>query len=138
MTNQQGTGRVFRIVLLGVCSVLPVTVRGQNTVYFSTSDAGQMKSISDWGVDTAWPSADNMRLSMAHMGVDQIDVVRLNFYVDEPLEANGEIGPNSKARLDTQLSIAAMAGNKPLALTPNSADAPASRSQPSECFLVKR
>ncbi|MCA9259457.1 MAG: RICIN domain-containing protein, partial [Planctomycetales bacterium] len=90
---------------------------------FSTASRGQLKSIAQWGVDTAWPSPDNMRQALAHMGVDQIDVVRLNFYIDEPLQADGTLGPNARARIDNQLAIAAMAGDKPLALTPNSGDA---------------
>ncbi len=30
------------------------------------------------------------------MGANQIDVVRLNFYVDEALQSDGTIGPNSE------------------------------------------
>jgi hypothetical protein len=108
--------------VLALCILMPIYVNAQNTVYFSTSDAGQTKAITQWGADTAWPSADNMRHDITHMGVEEIDVIRLNFYTDEPLETNGEIGPNSKSRIDNQLSIAGMAGDKPLAITPSSGD----------------
>src|SRR5262249_42532829 len=106
--------------LLG--TMAPLSVRAQNTVYFSTSAAGQTKSIAQWGADTAWPSSDNMRQSIASMGANQIGVVRLNFYEDEALQADGTIGPNSRTGSDNQISIAAMAGNKPLALTPDTGD----------------
>lgn len=112
------------VALFGFYNLMPLTANAQNTVYFSTADVGQTKAITNWGVDTAWPSSDNMRQSIVHMGgTSQIDVVRLNFYIDEALQSDGTLGPNSKARIDNQISIASMAGNKPLALTPNSGDA---------------
>jgi len=106
------------VALLAFCILMPIYVNAQDTVYFSTADVGQTKAITQWGADTAWPSVDNMRHDITHMGVDEIDVVRLNFYVHEPLDAYGEIGADSKAKINNQLSIAAMAGNKPLFLTP--------------------
>jgi autotransporter-associated beta strand protein len=108
--------------LFGLHCVLPISAHAQNTVYFSTSAAGVAKSIAQWGADTAWPSPDNMRQSIANMGVNQIGVVRLNFYEDEPLQADGTLGPNSITRIDNQISITEMAGNKPLALTPDTGD----------------
>ena len=108
-TCRGNLGPYAGVVLFVIASSTPIRVHAQHTVYFSTSDIGQTKAIPQWGVDTAWPSVDNMRLSMAHMGVDQIDVVRLNFYKDEPLEQDGTLGPNARARIDHQLGIAAMA-----------------------------
>jgi len=93
-------------------------------VHFDYSGEGETNAMTHWGVDTAWPSYDNVRQSIFHMGKDQVDVVRVNFYMFEPLVGcdenyNGcEIGPESKARIDAQLQLAAMAGDKPLALTP--------------------
>lgn len=121
MKNLECAGSAF--VSLALCILTPISIYAQNTVYFSTSDAGEIKAMTEWGADTAWPSTDNMRHAIDHMGADQIDVIRLNFYTDEALDANGEIGSNSKARIDNQLSIAAMAGDKPLALTPSSGEA---------------
>jgi hypothetical protein len=104
--------------LISLTSLAPSALHAVNTVYFNTSDVGVTKSITDWGVDTSWPSADNMRQSIMHMGAGQIDVVRVNFFMDEPLQPNGEIGPSSKSRINTQLNLAAMAGNKPLVVIP--------------------
>lgn len=87
-------------------------------VHFDFNGEGQWKAMTHWGVDTAWPSYDNVRQSIYHMGVDQVDVVRINFFMDEPLDDNGAIGPESRERIDWQMELAALAGDKPLALTP--------------------
>ena len=110
------------VTLLGLYSLMPVTVQAANTVYFSTSDVGQIKSISQWGVEVAWVDADNMRQSIANMGANNIDLIAGNFYLDEPLQANGDIGPNSKAAIDAQMQVALMAGNKPYVLGPTVGD----------------
>jgi hypothetical protein len=106
------------VTLLALCGLMPIAARAQNTVYFSTSAAGQTKSIAQWGVEVAWVNADSMRQSIAHMGANQIDLIAGNFYPDEPLAANGEIGPNSKAAIDAQMQVLLMAGNKPYVLGP--------------------
>lgn len=66
-------------------AILQVTLQTNpppaNTVLFSTSDPGLAKAIPEWGADTCWPSTDNMRHCITHMGADEIDVVRLNFYL---------------------------------------------------------
>lgn len=94
------------------------TTASAQDIHFDFNGAGETKAMSHWGADTAWPSADNMRQCLYHMGKDQVDVIRINFFMDEPLEANGEIGPRSKERIKNQLTLASMAGTKPLALTP--------------------
>lgn len=90
-----------------------------NGLYFSASAPGEDKSVDEWGPDAAWPNEWNMFQSVAHMGIANVDVVRLNFYTDEAPDPNGRIGPTARSRLDTQLSIAALAGSTPLALTPS-------------------
>ena len=109
-----------RWVLAGLLAtiLLDQAVQAQGSVVFNYSGPGEVKSMKDWGVDTAWPSADNMRQCVAHMGADEIDVVRINFFTDEPLQPNGDIGSNSKSRIAQQLALAAMSGDKPIALTP--------------------
>ena len=93
--------------------------RAQRTLVFDFSGPGELKAMTEWGADTSWPSEDNMRQCVTHMGADEIDVVRINFFTDEPLQANGDIGPNSRTRIDRQLALAAMAGDKPIALSPS-------------------
>jgi hypothetical protein len=105
-------------LLLAVSSWMPIIAHAQNTVYFNTTAAEQTKSIANWGVEVAWVNADNMRQSIANMGASQIDLIAGNFYLDEPLQANGDIGPNSKAAINAQMQLLFMAGNKPYVLGP--------------------
>lgn len=115
--------RFAAIALLLASAGLPGVALGQNVVSFSPTAAGVTKSVAEWGVDTAWPSFDNVRQSVAHIGQANVDVVRLNFYPDQALVTNtdGTYSLNSTARgyINTQLSLAGLAGaNKPLSLLP--------------------
>jgi autotransporter-associated beta strand protein len=105
--------------------LVPLASRAQ-IVTFSTSSTGVTKSISQWGVEVVEDNSDNMRLSINNMGANNIDLIATNFFVNEALQANGSIGPNSQSQLNTQLSIAAMAGNKPIFIGPNVGDTDAS------------
>lgn len=106
-------------LILAPIGLISVVAHAQDVI-FDYDSMGQTKSMTHWGVDTAWPNADNVRQTVYHMGHDETDVVRVNFFMDEPLDSNGDIGPNSKSRIDEQLMIAAAAGagDKPIALTP--------------------
>jgi hypothetical protein len=119
MIQRQTTLSLF---LIALCSVTPEPARAANTLYFSPSDVGVTKSVAEWGVDTAWPSSDNVRLSVAHMGQSNVDVVRLTFYTEHALidNGNGTYSLNATARglIDNQLSLANLAGAKPLAFVP--------------------
>ncbi|TWT32364.1 hypothetical protein KOR34_41270 [Posidoniimonas corsicana] len=114
------TGGFLALALAGVLASRCCTAQ---TLSFSYSSAGVTTAMTDWGADTAWPSANNVRQSIQHLGLDQIDVMRVNFYSDEALQANGSIGPFSMARLDNQLSLAALAGDKPISIVPHLGDA---------------
>ena len=110
------------ITLISLCLLLPSIAIGQNVLYFKTDDPGETKAIYTWGIDTAWPSIDNMRQGLTHMGADETDSVRMCFYVDDPLTSTGELGEKSKRRLNRHMQIANMAGDKPWALLPATED----------------
>src|SRR5262245_5369016 len=118
MNQRSGMFRRLGFAAVGICSLTPMAARAANTVYFSTSAAGVTKSIADWGVEVAWVNPDNMRQSIANMGAGNIDVIAGNFYLDEPLQADGSLGPNSKAAINAQMQVLQMAGNKPYILGP--------------------
>ena len=111
------------VVVLSLNSQLPMAARAANTIYFSPSDAGVSKSVATWGVDTAWPNYDNVRQSIANIGQNNVEVVRLPVFASEPLVylGRGKYGltNEAKAQIDTHLSLAALAGtNIPFTLGP--------------------
>jgi hypothetical protein len=123
MAKQRKIFLAIATALLAPYGATPATVLAVNTVYFSPSDIGVTKSVAEWGIDTAWPSYDNVRQSIQNMGVGNVDVVRLNFYPDQALVTNSggtyALNATAKGYIDNQLSLAALAGtNKPLALLP--------------------
>jgi hypothetical protein len=114
--------RTSLAVLLATWASLGAPAHAANTLTFNPGDAGVTKSVAQWGVDTAWPNYDNVRLSIAHMGQANVDVVRLTFITEQPLvdNGNGTFSLNATARglVDAQLALAALAGSKPLTLVP--------------------
>src|SRR6516164_6949177 len=96
----------FLLLMLVVAS----PVRAQiHTVTFSTSDPGVSAAIPYWGLDTDWPSVNNMRRGLIFMGSENVNVVRMPFTVDAPL-VDGDIPDAQKARLQQSIDLAAMAG----------------------------
>ena len=113
--------RIAVFALLGVQLVLQVNiVSAQNLVTFDPNAAGIDKSVGSWGVDAAWPSYDNVRISINNLGLQNVDFVRVNFYTDEALTSTGELGPEARSRLDAQLALADLAGDVPIGILPNS------------------
>lgn len=49
-----------------------------NTLFFSTSDKGTNMPIL-WGLDTAWPSEENIRRGVRFIGAENIGVARVSF-----------------------------------------------------------
>ncbi|MBX3432263.1 MAG: RICIN domain-containing protein [Pirellulales bacterium] len=110
------------VALTGFASLTGGTASAVNTIFFSPSAPGVTKSVATWGVDTAWPSYDNVRLSVEHMGAANVDVVRLTFHPGYPLTDNGNgtysLSATARGFIDQQLNLAALAGSKPLTLVP--------------------
>ncbi|MCA9297589.1 MAG: hypothetical protein KDA28_00900, partial [Phycisphaerales bacterium] len=90
-----------------------------HTITFDVAGPGDpSRSVPQWGVDAAWPSFDNVRVSVDLIGEDHVDIFRMNFYLTEPLTAGGELNANAIAALDWALSLVEQADGVPLALTP--------------------
>ena len=108
-----------RTLLSSAIAATATSAFAADELRFDYSAPGIDKSMRHWGVDTAWPSFDNVRQSVHHLGAENVDVVRINFFMDEPLQDNGEISEISKGLIDDQLALADLAGSdKPIALTP--------------------
>lgn len=122
MTKPQRAFALPAIALLAVYSLAPTSALAVNTVSFNVAAAGTTKSVADWGVDTAWPNFDNVRQTIASIGVNNVDTVRVTFSPGQPLVANGDgtysLNVTAKASIDNQLALAALAGSKPLTFVP--------------------
>ena len=68
------------------------------TVLFST-DAEGVKTPVVWGLDTAWPSEDNMRRGVAFIGKGQLAVARVSFQPSDLIDANGDLSSEQKKDL---------------------------------------
>jgi len=121
MRKQRQIFRAITLALLIFPGLIAIAANAQ-TVYFSVDAAGQTKSIPQWGVEVVEDSSDNMRQSIDNMGANNIDIIAVNFFVNEALQTDGTIGPNSQSAINTQLNIAGMAGSKPLVMGPNVGD----------------
>lgn len=89
------------------CLLLAGTTHAQITVNFSTSDPGVRKAIPNWGLDTNWASADNMKRGLNFMGTSNVNVIRVPAMVDQPVD--GALTTAQKTHLQQCIDIAAMA-----------------------------
>ncbi len=75
-------------------------------VMFNTKDEGVSLPVF-WGLDTAWPSEENIRRGKAFMG--EVDVVRVSFQPTYPL-VNGDLQAEQINWLNTRLGYVDLTG----------------------------
>lgn len=85
------------------------------TVVFNTADKG-VKTPVMWGLDTAWPSEDNMRRGVAFIGKDQLAVGRVSFQPSDLVNEKGELSSSQKSALNNRLNLMSLSGVKDIAL----------------------
>jgi hypothetical protein len=85
------------------------------TILFSTNAEG-VKTPVIWGLDTAWPSEDNVIRGTNHIGKEYLGVGRVSFQASDLVDANGELSAKQKRALDNRLRIIALSGVKDIAL----------------------
>lgn len=96
---------IFVLFALIFCGLL----RAQDHVVpFSTTDPGITRAITNWGLDTCWPDANNMQRGLIYMGTNNVTIVRVGFFVDAPL-TNNDVTPSDKAAMQTCANLAGMA-----------------------------
>ncbi len=78
------------------------------TVTYSVSATGESKPLF-WGLDTAWPSEDNIRRGVAFMGAERVDVVRASFQPTMPL-VNGDLQTDQVDWLNLRLGLIDLVG----------------------------
>jgi Concanavalin A-like lectin/glucanases superfamily/Ricin-type beta-trefoil lectin domain-like len=94
-------------VLLALAFASPVRAQ-DHTILFSPTDPGVPRSITNWGLDTCWPSFDNMQRGLIFMGTNNVNIVRVGFFVDSPL-TNKDVTPADKSYMQTCANLASMA-----------------------------
>lgn len=87
----------------GASNVIVAQPIPDRTVSFDVTSPGVAKPIN-WGVDLAWFSETNVRRSVAFMGVDEVDIVRVSFMPLGPI-VDGKLDSFPEARLDARLDI---------------------------------
>ena len=85
------------------------------TLLFSTTDEG-VKTPVLWGLDTAWPSEDNVRRGTNHIGKEYLGTGRVSFQPSDLIDENGELSAAQKKDLNNRLRIIALSGVKDIAL----------------------
>ena len=85
-----------------------------NAVPFSVEAEGKQFPVI-WGMDTAWPSEDNMKRGIAFIGTENLGTARASFQPSD-LIVNGELSKAQQQALDNRLRIVALSGVKDIAL----------------------
>ena len=85
------------------------------TVLFDAASAG-VKTPVVWGLDTAWPSEDNMRRGVTFIGKEQLGTGRVSFQPSDLVDEKGELSNAQKTALSNRLRLMAMSGVKDIAL----------------------
>lgn len=57
-------------------------------IQFDFNGTGEVKSITRWGPILHGPAGQYAAIDFPH-GENQVDVVRINFFMEEPLDADG-------------------------------------------------
>lgn len=98
------------LLLAAICSAICFAdVCAQDrTILFSVTDPGVTTPMTNWGLDTCWPSSDNMQRGLIFMGTNNVSIVRVGFFVDAPL-TNNDVAPGDKSSMQTCANLAAMA-----------------------------
>ncbi len=94
-------------VLFALVFASPVRAQ-DHTILFSPTDPGITRSITNWGLDTCWANFDNMQRGLIFMGTNNVNIVRVGFFVDAPL-TNNDVTPANKSSLQACASLAGMA-----------------------------
>ena len=85
------------------------------TILFNTQSEG-VKTPVIWGLDTAWPSEDNVRRGTNHIGKEHLGVGRVSFQPSDLIGEDGQLSSEQKRRLDERLRYIAISGVKDIAL----------------------
>lgn len=78
------------------------------TLVYALSKPGLSQHL-EWGLDTAWPSEENIRRGVAFMGADGVDVVRVSFQPTHAL-VNGTLHQEQINWINRRLELVSFTG----------------------------
>ncbi len=90
------------------------TKQETNIVPFNVEAEGKQFPVI-WGMDTAWPSEDNMKRGIAFIGTENLGTARASFQPSD-LIVDGELSEAQQQALDNRLRIVSLSGVKDIAL----------------------
>jgi len=116
MKMQPLAGLVAVLFLSTADSLWAVTSK---TIKFDTRLKGEKKSVREWGIDATWASWHNTQESVRNAG-DEIDFVRIGFYMHEPYSSDGSLSRDQISKLDEALKCAKMVAPRiPIMISPH-------------------
>ncbi len=108
-------------ILLGLNALMLLTALGvtTETVKFDTRNQGSKKAIEIWGIDATWINFHNAHASLKNAG-EQIDYIRIGFFLHEPYNEDGSLSQGQIERLDKSLEFVNVVDKRmPIMLSPN-------------------
>ncbi|MBB3209255.1 hypothetical protein FHS27_005095 [Rhodopirellula rubra] len=94
------------------------TAQATKTVTFNTRDKGVPRVIKEWGIDATWVNYYNAKASLKNAG-DQIDFIRIGFYLHEQTNEDGSLSDGQIEKLDGALRFVDMVDEEmPVMLSP--------------------
>ncbi|MCM1311470.1 MAG: RICIN domain-containing protein [Bacteroides sp.] len=79
------------------------------TLIFSTQGEGVSLPVV-WGLDTAWPSSDNITRGIAYIGKENLGTARGSFQPNDLVSASGELSAGQKTALLERLNLIKQTG----------------------------
>lgn len=102
-----------------ICGTTTSLAQTTKKIKFSTRDKGIEKSVKNWGIDATWVNFYNAKASSRNAG-DQIDFVRIGFYLHKKTNEDGSLSKEQIKELDQALKFVNMVDEKmPIMLSPN-------------------
>lgn len=110
----------FTLIIIGnkVCTMAQISNSSETLEALPKTDRIVSFNIQDdgislpiiWGLDTAWPSEENIRRGVAYVGPELVDVVRVSFQPTYPITDEGELTQDQKDYIDLRLNLVDFTG----------------------------
>ena len=108
---------LFAVLMVAVAG--PTFAEATKSIKFNTRNKGESKPVHEWGIDATWASWNNTQESVRNAG-DEIDFVRVGFYMHEQYNDDGRLSSDQVHKLDEALNCAKIVGpHVPIMISPH-------------------